>query len=286
MNFGVTGIVINGFDQILLIKRNDTETWAAPAGSLEAGELLTEAVKREVQEETGVKVMPVRLVGMNYSHIPRIRSHIQFIYRCMEAGGELKTTEEAIEVGYAKTQRLPRPMLAISRKQIEQSTNHTGPVQLTNLGIPWSILPRWIWLKLVVYPRYDRQRKSRGEPPYQPPPQFDLSAVVVVRDAKGDIVWVENDGRMQLPSASSPNSEAPWDAAARIAQSALIRPVTITRPVAVLHHKTNPEMTIVWEGKTDGRDGLAQPPAGIDEQMARFVQLATDGNEFVRCAWL
>ena len=286
MNIGVTGIVINGFDQILLIKRNDTQTWAPPSGSLEAGELLTEAVKREVKEETGSKVMPVRLVGINYSHIPRMRSHIQFIYRCMEAGGELTTTEEAIEVGYAKTQHLPRPMLTISRRQIEQSVNHTGPVSLNNLGVPWNILPRLLWLKLVVYPRFDREHKARGEPLYQPPPPFKLSAVVVARDGNGHCVWGGQDGAMTLPHALSPDSVAPWDGAAHIAQSHLNRPVTITRPVAILQHKTKPEMTIVWEGKTEGSDGLAEIPAGVDEQTARFARLATDGNALVRCDWL
>ena len=53
MFVGTNGIVVDQFGQILLIKRDDTRTWAIPGGALEAGELPSDGVAREVKEETG-----------------------------------------------------------------------------------------------------------------------------------------------------------------------------------------------------------------------------------------
>ena len=286
MKFGVTGIVINGFDQILLIKRNDTKTWAAPAGSLEAGELLTEAVKREVKEETGVKVMPVRMVAMHHRRTPSGAAHIQFVYRCMEAGGELTTTEEAIEVGYAKTQRLPRPMFAIHRDQISQAAGHTGEVTLIEQGYPWRLLPRWLWLKWVVYPRYARERKARGEAPFAPSPHFDFNVAIVVRDSDQNIVWVQKDGASQHPMAPCLDHQPPWKAAAEIAQSALNQKVAIQRPVAVLLSEAEPKMVIVWEGRVEGSSGQTDIPADATEQAIRFAKMVQENDQLVRTEWL
>jgi ADP-ribose pyrophosphatase YjhB (NUDIX family) len=57
-----TAIIQSG--QILLTKRRDVEAWALPGGHVEAGETVAEAAKREAQEETGLEVRLLRLVGI------------------------------------------------------------------------------------------------------------------------------------------------------------------------------------------------------------------------------
>ena len=54
---GVTAVVINERDEILLQLRRDTKTWAPPSGGLEPGENLAQCVMREVLEETGIEIM-------------------------------------------------------------------------------------------------------------------------------------------------------------------------------------------------------------------------------------
>lgn len=286
MKFGVTGIVINGFDQILLIKRNDTKTWAAPAGSLEAGELLTEAVTREVKEETGVKVMPVRMVAMRHMRSPRGNGHIQFVYRCMEAGGELTTTEEAIEVGYAKTGILPRTMLSINREQINQAAGHTGEVELIESGFPWRLLPRWLWLNWVVYPQFARERKAKGEEPFVPSPHFSLTLAVVVRDQNKKIIWVQKDGASQHPQGPAQEDVPPWKTAAEIVQAQLGQSASSMRPIAVLISKTETKMVMVWEAQMTNGEGQADIPADATEQAKRFAEMVQENNNLVRTEWL
>jgi ADP-ribose pyrophosphatase YjhB (NUDIX family) len=53
---GVRAVIRNKDGKVLLIHRKDTNRWGMPAGSVELGESVMEALKREVKEETGLKV--------------------------------------------------------------------------------------------------------------------------------------------------------------------------------------------------------------------------------------
>jgi len=56
----VAGAVLDSVDRVLLAYHEDDEAWLLPGGSLEAGESLADGLVREVREETGVDVRPVR----------------------------------------------------------------------------------------------------------------------------------------------------------------------------------------------------------------------------------
>lgn len=54
----------NNTGQILWQHRSDFEWWGLPGGILELNESLPECAKREVYEETGLKIKPTRLIGI------------------------------------------------------------------------------------------------------------------------------------------------------------------------------------------------------------------------------
>ncbi|MEM8859817.1 MAG: NUDIX domain-containing protein [Chloroflexota bacterium] len=286
MRLGTTGIVINGFDQILLIQRNDSKTWAPPAGAMEIGELPTETVKREVQEETEVRVMPVRLVALQFRRFFGGRTFLQFVYRCMEAGGEPKPTEEALQVGYFRTQHLPEPMLGISRQQVEFATGHTGKAIWFESGVPWDLLPRWLWVKFVVHPRLDRERKAKGEPPYVPPPTFKVSVALGVRDAAGNLMWQKNTDSAAFPRSVVTNDQAPWVSAAQLGKKTFGTSVEITKLVGVFINQEEAEALLLWEGATAGNDGVAEVPADADEPSQRFANMILADLDLVQSEWL
>ncbi len=60
---GVSAVVINKRDEVLLQLRPDTLTWAPPSGGLEPGEDLAAAVMREVYEESGIEIVPERIIA-------------------------------------------------------------------------------------------------------------------------------------------------------------------------------------------------------------------------------
>ncbi len=60
----VSAVVANERGEILLQKRTDNELWGLPGGAMDLGESVSQAVVREVREETGLEVQPTGLVGI------------------------------------------------------------------------------------------------------------------------------------------------------------------------------------------------------------------------------
>jgi ADP-ribose pyrophosphatase YjhB (NUDIX family) len=59
----VRGVVLDG-DRLLLVRETATEGWCLPGGWADVGETPSQAVAKEVREEAGVEVRPVRLLGV------------------------------------------------------------------------------------------------------------------------------------------------------------------------------------------------------------------------------
>lgn len=75
---GVGAVIINSEDEILLVKRlKDPEKgfWTIPGGSVEFGETIENAIVREVEEEIGVKVRIVTLLGITNHIIKEEKRH-------------------------------------------------------------------------------------------------------------------------------------------------------------------------------------------------------------------
>lgn len=61
---GGSSIIRNGEGEILLVKRADDQAWVLPAGYSDIGENVAHTTVREVREETGLTVEPVRIIGI------------------------------------------------------------------------------------------------------------------------------------------------------------------------------------------------------------------------------
>jgi 8-oxo-dGTP diphosphatase len=60
----VYAIVRDDTGHVLLVRRIDTGDWELPGGRVDPGESATDALKREVAEESGLVVEPVRVSGI------------------------------------------------------------------------------------------------------------------------------------------------------------------------------------------------------------------------------
>jgi ADP-ribose pyrophosphatase YjhB (NUDIX family) len=83
----VTGVVVE--DGRILLLNQDTDagrSWSLPGGKLEAGETLAQALAREMKEETGLDVLPGRLLYV-CDHVPAEVVHMTFEAR--RTGGTL-----------------------------------------------------------------------------------------------------------------------------------------------------------------------------------------------------
>jgi 8-oxo-dGTP pyrophosphatase MutT (NUDIX family) len=111
------------FDQaghVLLIRRGDGRGWSLPGGMMEPGERIVECLVREVYEETGLHVEPVRLVGIYsdpaYTHVTYPNGdqvhYVSATFECRVLNGELRADgDESLDVAYFSPQALPQPLV-------------------------------------------------------------------------------------------------------------------------------------------------------------------------------
>lgn len=259
MRIATNGIVFNEFGDVLLIQRNDTRTLAPPGGHLERGELPTDNVAREVREETGLIVMPIRLVGVNYWHV-KPDGVLTFVFRCLQRGGELATSVESPRVGFFSSSPLPWPMLSFHRERIEQAMRHRGgPAILTVQEITWPLSIAWFVLTKVIYRYLDLKRILRKQPTFQPPPNWRIKVFLVMRNERGEVLWVQNDSGVswRLPGGPSREQETPWLSAVRIAMEEIALEVEITRLSGVYNVPGDDLLILTFtaETRSSGNDG-------------------------------
>ena len=138
---GVFALIFEEEDHVLVGRRRDYDIWNLPGGAMEAGETVTEAIAREVKEETGLVVEVERLVGV-YSK--PYRSEVVLTLQCRPVSGELRPTAEATEWHYFPVDELPRSLLPKHRERILDAARHQatailriqpGPADLEVLGL-------------------------------------------------------------------------------------------------------------------------------------------------------
>lgn len=114
LNFSVA-IILKSSGEILLQKRTENSKWGLPGGVVELGESHGDACQREAFEETGLKVKPVKLLGI-YSgpkyRISHYRGGVQSVavaFYVEVVGGKLKTNKdlETLELKYFAKNNLP-----------------------------------------------------------------------------------------------------------------------------------------------------------------------------------
>ena len=101
---GASVIVENDKGQILLQLRTDNNCWAYAGGSVELDEIVEEAAKRELFEETGLIAEKLELFGvfsgseMHYVYPNGDEvSNIDLVYICKEYRGSLKIDNDEVK---------------------------------------------------------------------------------------------------------------------------------------------------------------------------------------------
>ena len=82
---------------LLAVQRRDNAHWEPPGGVLELDESSEDGLRREVREETGLEVEPIRLTGI-YKNMAR--GIVSLVFRCAIVGGTLRTTDEAGKIAW------------------------------------------------------------------------------------------------------------------------------------------------------------------------------------------
>ena len=121
---GVTAVVFDDLDRLLLAERADNGEWALIAGVMDPGEQPAETAVREVYEETAVHVVPERVTSV-FTQPPYTYpngdqcEYVDIAFRCRAVGGEARVNDdESLRVGWFALDALP-PIGELTRRRIE-----------------------------------------------------------------------------------------------------------------------------------------------------------------------
>ena len=132
---GASVIVENKSGEILLQLRKDNKCWGYPGGAVDINEVVEEAAKRELFEETGIIANSLDLFGVFsgeelyyvYPHGDEI-SNVDIVYVCKNYKGEAKADfVESTDVRFFSIDNLPDnispPCLPALKKYTENRGN-------------------------------------------------------------------------------------------------------------------------------------------------------------------
>ncbi|MGY0004128.1 NUDIX hydrolase [Micromonospora sp. I033] len=111
----VTVFVQDEDGRVLLIKRSDNSLWALPGGAQDVGESTAQAARREVEEETGLRVELTGISGIysDPAHViaydnGEVRQEFSVCLRAKPVGGTIRTSDESSEVRWVEPEAMER----------------------------------------------------------------------------------------------------------------------------------------------------------------------------------
>ncbi|ACQ78838.1 NUDIX hydrolase [Beutenbergia cavernae DSM 12333] len=121
---GVSAVVTDPADRVLLGRRTDNGLWAIPGGILDPGEEPAVGLRREILEETGVLARTEALVLVDTTDVVHYASgdsaqYLNLTFWCVATGGEAHVADdESTAVGWFARDALPEPLAASTSKRV------------------------------------------------------------------------------------------------------------------------------------------------------------------------
>lgn len=117
------GIMVVHDGKVLLGKRRGSHgdgEYAWPGGHLEFGETIEECIAREIEEETGLDVQPVRPVSMsNVIKYDRHYLDIQYLVEYVSGTPEVREPDKVESWDWYPLDALPEPLFEFARRGLE-----------------------------------------------------------------------------------------------------------------------------------------------------------------------
>ena len=107
-----------GLKYLLLIYRAKENDWSFPKGGINLNESPEEAVKREILEETGLKIKIIKELTPNiYLNSRTVEETITFMYLCEEISGRLKVEHEKDKLEWVELSEVKETLSYLNLKR-------------------------------------------------------------------------------------------------------------------------------------------------------------------------
>lgn len=111
----VAGVVRNETGAVLFQYKGEKEGWGLPAGIIEPGESPAHTLIREMYEETGLQVVPEKVLGVfggkAFRHVYPNGDIVEptiIMFECRVTGGSLAPVDpETVDLGYFQAHEMP-----------------------------------------------------------------------------------------------------------------------------------------------------------------------------------
>lgn len=120
-------------NRLLLQRRTDNKSWGLPGGFMELGETVQETAKREVFEETGLRLGKLDLFGIysgpeydkTFPNGDQV-SMVQLLFTCNEYEGKLVShNSESLDNGFFSLDQLPEDLFSDHQKFLHDLISKT-----------------------------------------------------------------------------------------------------------------------------------------------------------------
>ncbi len=125
---GVGAIIVNDRGELFLARRgplakNERGLWEFPGGSVEFGERLADALRREIREEYGMEIEVGPLLDVVDHILAEEGQHwVSPTYICKPAGGtsapSIREPGKCTEIGWFAPDQMPEDLTVISRHNL------------------------------------------------------------------------------------------------------------------------------------------------------------------------
>ena len=123
---GVGAIIVDNRGRLFLARRgtkakNERGLWEFPGGSVEFGETMADALRREMWEEFGIEITVGKLLDVVDNILKEEGQHwVSPTYLCTIAAGEphIREPEKCAEIGWFPPDAVPKELTQISRENL------------------------------------------------------------------------------------------------------------------------------------------------------------------------
>ena len=128
-----TGVVFDISGKVLLQQRSDNGWWGLPGGRMDPAESLIECSAGEIFEETGL-IVDVKCMVKVYSDLRdftaimypdgNLVQYVAALFICSRVAGELRMSDESLDIGYYFPKELPEMTLLSTKLRIDDALKH------------------------------------------------------------------------------------------------------------------------------------------------------------------